>query len=136
MIKKEYPILEFDPTPKALLEPSEHTEKIDMPENSVVCFFSEVIEKISSSGKARILNSRRSEMGPHPIYEIEFNQKRLAVFHPGVGAPLAACLLDEVIALGSKKFIACGGAGVINKEVGFGHVVVPTSAIRDQELCS
>lgn len=132
MIKKEYPILEFDSTPKALLEPSNHTEKIDIPENCVVCFFNEVIEKLSSSGKARLINSRESEMGPRPIYEIEFNQKRLAVFHPGCGAPLAASMLEEVIALGGKKFIACGGAGVINKEVGFGHVIVPTSAIRDE----
>lgn len=132
MLRKEFPILEFDSSPKAMLEPSEVIEPIEIPENCVVCFFSEVIEKLVTSGKAVLIDTRKSELGLHPIYEVEFNQKRLAVFHPGVGAPLAACLLDEIIALGAKKFIACGGAGVVNKDIGYEQVVVPSSAVRDE----
>lgn len=71
-------------------------------------------------------------MGYHSIYELEFSGKKVAFFHPGVGAPLAAALLEEVIALGCKKFIACGGAGVLNKEIAVGHVIIPSSAIRDE----
>jgi uridine phosphorylase len=57
---------------------------------------------------------------------------RVAVAHPGVGAPLAAGFLEELIALGGRRFVACGGAGVIDPRVGAGHVVVPTSAVRDE----
>jgi uridine phosphorylase len=71
-------------------------------------------------------------MGGHPVYEIDVDGQRVALFHPGVGAPLAAGLLDEVIALGCRKFIACGGAGVLDREIAVGHVVVPTSAVRDE----
>ena len=60
------------------------------------------------------------------------DDERVALFHPGVGAPLAAGLLEEVIASGCKKFIACGGAGVLDREIAVGHLIVPTAAIRDE----
>jgi uridine phosphorylase len=37
-----------------------------------------------------------------------------------------------LIAYGAKKFIACGGAGVLNRELAVGHIVVPESAVRDE----
>lgn len=33
---------------------------------------------------------------------------------------------------GCRKFIACGGAGVLDGKIGVGHVVVPSSAVRDE----
>ena len=130
--KKEYPILEFDSTIPAIIEPGVKLPKVDMPEHAVICFFSEVIEKIKSEENTKLLINLRSEMGNHPVYEMQYSGKRIAFFHPGVGAPLAAALLEEVIALGCNKFIACGGAGVLNKEIAVGHIIVPNSAIRDE----
>ena len=63
---------------------------------------------------------------------MEVEGKRLAVFHPGVGAPLAAAMLEEVIALGCRKFIACGGRGVLDSAIAVGHPLVPLAAIRDE----
>ncbi|MCX6032393.1 MAG: nucleoside phosphorylase [Chloroflexi bacterium] len=127
-----YPILEFDPTPEAVIEPSRIIKPIDAPEHCVVCFFQEVINKLVADGRARQIAVERSEMGEHPLYELDVDGRRLALFHPGVGAPLAAGLLEEVIARGCRKFVACGGAGVLNREIAVGHVVVPSSAVRDE----
>jgi len=129
-----YPILEFDPAPEAIIEPGRVIEAIDIPLNCVLCFFQEVITDVCGDGKAKFVANLGSEMGTHPIYEIEFEGKRVAVMHPGVGAPLAGAFLDEVIALGCRKFIACGGSGVLNREIAVGHVVVPTSAVRDEGI--
>jgi uridine phosphorylase len=71
-------------------------------------------------------------MGAHPVYELDWEGRRLALAHPGVGAPLAAGMLEEIIALGCRKFVACGGAGVLVPEVAVGHLVVPTAAVRDE----
>lgn len=131
-LRQSYPILEFDPTPEAVIEPSRVIKPIDAPEHCVICFFREVIEKLVESGQARQIAVERSEMGEHPIYELDVEGRRLALFHPGVGAPLAAGLLEEVIARGCRKFVACGGAGVLNREIAVGHVVVPASAVRDE----
>jgi len=37
-----------------------------------------------------------------------------------------------MIALGCRKFIACGGCGVLDGEIAVGHLLLPTSAIRDE----
>src|SRR6185369_5697474 len=60
--------------------------------------------------------------------------RKISVMHPGVGAPLAGGFMDEAIAMGGRKFIACGGAGVLRKDVALGHLIAPTSAIRDEGL--
>jgi uridine phosphorylase len=98
----------------------------------VVCFFQEVLAKLRDSGRATVVAQRRWEHMTHPVLEIEIEGRRLAVFHPGVGAPLAAGLLEEVIALGCRKFIACGGAGVLEKGIAVGHILVPDAAVRDE----
>ncbi len=131
-MRADYPILEFDPAREAVLEPSQIRGPIDVPEHAVPCFFQEVIEKVCGEGRATELTRLVAEHGPHPLYELDVEGRRLAVFNPGVGAPLAAGFLEEVIALGCRKFVACGGAGSLVPETGVGHVVVPTSAVRDE----
>ncbi len=129
---KEYPILEFDPAPEAVLEPSRLHKPRDVPEHCVLCFFQEVIDKLREEGQLKEIAQCRSEICVHPLYELEMEGKRLAVFHPGVGASLAAGLLEEVIAMGCRKFIACGGAGVLDREIAVGHIIVPSAAVRDE----
>lgn len=131
-MRRRYPILEFDATSEAIIEPRRVIEPLDMPEHCVVCFFQEVITRLCQEGKAREIARQRSEMGAHPVYEMEVGGRRLAVFHPGVGAPLVAGLLEEVIARGCKKFIACGGAGVLDRAIAAGHIIVPRAAVRDE----
>jgi uridine phosphorylase len=125
--------LEFDPTMEAVIEPSRIIAPLaDIPEHCVICFFQDVIAELRQTHQAREIDFMRSEIGSHPLYAFEYQGKRLAFFHPGVGAPLAAALLEEVIARGCRTFIACGGAGVLAPEIVVGHIVVPTSAVRDE----
>ena len=131
-MQKEYPILEFDAAPEAILEPGHLLQPIDIPEHAVACFFQDIITQLSQHHTTRVIKHLKSEIGTHPIYEMDIAGKRLAVFHPGVGGPLAAGILEEIIALGCKKFIACGGAGVLDGTLALGHIVVPTAAVRDE----
>ena len=87
---------------------------------------------IVSEHKARVIVARYWADGPHPIYEIEFEGKRLAFFHPGIGSALSSSLLEEAIAYGCRKFIACGGAGVLVRDVAVGHLIVVSAAVRDE----
>src|SRR5258708_5788860 len=127
-----YPILEFDPTPEAIIEPSKIMKPRDVPEHAVACFFQDVITQLSQEHTVKVVKHLRSEIGRHPVYELDLQGRRLAVFHPGVGAPLAAAFLEEMIAIGSRKSIACGGAGVRRTPSAVGHVLVPTVAVRDE----
>ena len=127
-----YPILEFDSAREAFIEPSKVCRPLDMPECCVISFFKEVIDKVVDRYNPKILVNNRWEDGPHPVYEIMHNGKRLAFYHAPVGAAQAASLLEEVIAFGCRKFIACGGCGVLEKDLAVGHLILVSSAIRDE----
>jgi uridine phosphorylase len=131
-MRAEYPILEFDPSPQAVIEPHCPRPPEPPPYACVLCFFGEVIRKLGRQKRLRRLMTLRSEMGPHHLYEMEVDGRRLGLFQAAVGAPLAAGLLDEVIAYGCRAFVACGSAGVLDREIAAGHVVVPVSAVRDE----
>jgi uridine phosphorylase len=131
-IGRAYPILEFDPAPEAVIEPRRQIKPIDAPKHCVICFFREVIEKAAAEKSAAILKETQWEDGPHRLYEMQHNGQRLAFLHPGVGGPVAGAMLEWAIALGCSAFVVCGGAGVLRKDIAVGHLVVPTSAVRDE----
>ncbi len=131
-IQRDYPILEFDMEKHAMIEPHKLLKPIDIPTRAVACFFQDVIQTLVEDHNAQHCYTLRSELGKHPIYEINYQGTRLAVFHPGIGAPLAAGLFEEVIALGVRSCIACGGAGVLDATIQVGEVIVPYAAVRDE----
>ena len=127
------PILEFDPNPRALINADEQCPPVDIPQTIVLCFFYEIIETLRGTGRIHQVHAMRSEMGLHPLYELTMsNGARIGLMHPGVGAPLAAQLFEEVIAHGGRTFIAVGGAGSLQHALTVGHVVVPSKALREE----
>lgn len=131
-ISHKFPILEFDPDREAFIEPSRLIKQIDIQQRCVICFFKEVIDSLEARKELHTITELRCECGAIPIYEMEARGEKIAVFNPLVGAPAAAALLEEVIALGCDKFIACGGAGVLQKDIAVGHLIIPVSAVRDE----
>jgi uridine phosphorylase len=125
-------ILGFDPSPSAVIEPTRVIEPTDIPAHAVLCFFQDVIEAVVAAHGGRAIDHLVSEIGRNPVYELDYGGRRLTVAHPGVGAPLAAAFLEELIARGCRSFVACGGGGVLVPDVALGHVIVPTRAIRDE----
>ncbi len=130
--RDDVPILEFDPSPEAIIEPARVIRRRDVPARAVLCYFQDVIDRVVADAGGRRVARLRSEIGDNPVYEIPWGDDRVAVVHPGVGAPLAAGFLEELIALGCRSFVAAGGAGVLVPELALGHVIVPTAAIRDE----
>ncbi len=127
------PILEFDPDPRAVIEPTEELDPLpEMPPHVLLCFFREVIEALVASGEAKLLHTLRSEMGPHPIYRWERADGTVAILHPGVGAPIAVGLMEESRALGGRVFLACGGAGALRDDLAVGTPIIPLAALRDE----
>lgn len=127
------PILEFDPDRYASLSPQRfHQPRADMPERAVLCFFQDVIEHLRDGGFLAEITSLKSEMGRHPVYRLGTPMGDVALMHPGIGGPLAAGCMEELIALGVGGFVACGGAGVLDSAIAVGAVLIPTAAVRDE----
>jgi len=130
--RQSSPLLEFDDAVPAFIDPSAQVRRREVPPACVVTFFGDSVRRLIEGGRARIITRNAWEDGPHPVLELEHQGHRLAVLHSGVGAPLAGALLEEVIAMGCRAFVVCGGAGALRPEVTLGHVVVVESALRDE----
>lgn len=134
-----YPILEYDNAPNAIIEP--HATVMngdDVPHRCVLTFFQKVIDDLQANGRLERVSTLRSEIGDNPVYRLDVTSEdtnltgTVAVAHPGVGGPLSAAFLEELIALGCREFIMCGGAGVLDRDIAVGHLVVPETAMRDE----
>ncbi|WP_405101498.1 nucleoside phosphorylase [Micromonospora sp. NBC_01412] len=122
------PLLEFDSDRSAFIDPAKTQPKVDAPAAAIACFFPETIEEMTSQGH-RVLELPSRE----PLWEIEYRGKRLGLFYPGLGAPLASNSMERVIAAGCRTIIACGGAGAMRQDLRMGHhAIVVTAAVRDE----
>jgi uridine phosphorylase len=126
------PILEFDASPDAIIEPGHGMAAFEMPGRAVICWFRDAIGRLVGELGGREIGELASEMGGHPVYAVDWAGTPVAIALGGVGAALAAGWLDELIAQGGRAFVAAGGAGVLVPELAMGHVVVPTAAVRDE----
>ncbi|HME54523.1 MAG TPA: nucleotidyltransferase domain-containing protein [Candidatus Lokiarchaeia archaeon] len=128
----EVPLVEYDPEPHAKIEPAFAIEKKDVPEQCVICFFKDVIDELLENPETREIARDGSVMGDFPFYETVFDGKPIVIFHPGLGAPLSAGLLEFAIQLGCDKFVVIGTAGAVQTGICSQYVVVPVSAVRDE----
>jgi uridine phosphorylase len=131
-VEQQYPILEFDPSPDALINPNTAARPLHGTTCAVLCFFQDVISRLVQERQIEVVAHFQSEIGRHPVYRLTHEDRRLLVVQPGVGAPLAAGLLEDVIGLGCTCITACGGAGALDATLAAGHIVVPIAAVRDE----
>jgi uridine phosphorylase len=127
-----FPILEHDDDGAAVIEPRAVVSAIAIAPRCVLCFFEEVIARLDQKGSLRLVTHLRTTIGRHPIYEWRRDGQVVTLAHPGLGGPLVAIVLEELIALGCRAFVACGGAGLLDKQAATGGLVVPVSALRDE----
>ena len=129
-IKKDYPILEFDPQTEAHINPSIISEKYPgLPTHLVVCFFKEVISFLLENEEIYLYTTLKGE---NDVDIYMFKDLDVALAPGKVGAPLCAGVIEECIALGSKYIMFCGGGGVLKPDIAVGHLIVIDSAIRDE----
>ncbi len=129
----DLPLLEEDFESEGMIQPKRIVPDVEAPECAVFCFFGDVVAKtVAVRPDARQVAALSSEARLTAVWEIEISGRRLAVLQPGVGAPQAAAFLEEVIAMGCTRIIACGGAGALIPDLVRGHAVVVGSAVRDE----
>ncbi|MFW6030340.1 MAG: hypothetical protein ACOCRO_08815 [Halanaerobiales bacterium] len=109
-MKKEFPILEYDNTKEAILEPSRVQKKReDMPKSCVITFFREVVQELFLKRRLEKIGTIYSETVDIPIYKTTIDEKEVCLVQGYLGSAGAAAQLEELIALGCEKFIVCGG---------------------------
>ncbi len=132
MPSNNYPILQFDPSRETIIDPAKVHPFCDAPPNCIICFFKAEIEALRVAGNLVPVADMTSEAGPNHLHKFERDGMQIAIFHPGVGAPLAGGNLDIAISSGCRNFIAIGSAGVLDGNIEVGSFLIPTSAVRDE----
>jgi len=131
ILRDKYPLFEHDYNSTAITEPSKIYKNVrNIPERAVLVFYQKVIDDLLAKNLLEKIDSLTSETGIFPIYRLK--EKNITVMNSGLGAPFSGAVLEELIVRGVNKCIACGSAGVLNKNFERGSVVVVSSAVRDE----
>lgn len=130
MLSSDYPILEFDENKEALIRPEFLKNRYEpISERLLICFFHETIEKLLEREEIALHFVLRGE---NPLKIYKFQDQDMTLVEGRLGAPAAGGYLEDLIALGAKKILFVGGAGVLRKDLAVGKFLVPTSAVRDE----
>lgn len=98
----------------------------------MITYFGNVINDLLQSDKLKQIATFYTAAVNLPIYETIYNGTPIAIMQGFLGAAGAAVQLEELIAMGFSKFIVCGAAGVLQKGIQVGHLIVPDKAVRDE----
>ncbi|MDY0004078.1 MAG: nucleoside phosphorylase [Polyangia bacterium] len=127
------PILEWPGPGPGIIDPiTLYRKRPRIPPRVVLCFFKEVLDEAAAAGELIKSESLRGEGDPLPVYVAGRGRGAIAVARPGISAPFAAAALEELIGLGGRAFLCCGGAGVLDGTIPVGTPIVVTKALRDE----
>ena len=127
-------ITEFDSAP-GIISPENIISKVDnMPEVCIGVFSQVIVKKLVEKYNGVFLTERISVSGNLPIYKICVDGIGFAIFAPFLGGAGSARCMEELIPMGGKYFVFTGSCGVLRHDIADGHLIIPTSAIRDEGL--
>ena len=126
-------LYDFDECKEAVINPINLIDKVpNMPEVAIACFSKTLFDKIVEGAKCTEIAKVGNTNGKRIIYELEYNDKKMALFNICVGAPAAVADLEEIHAMGCNKFIVFGNCGVLDKNIEDCGIIIPNEAVRDE----
>lgn len=98
------------------------------PEAVIICYVKKLFDKIVKEH-----GSKKLDFFPGQFYLLKGTKNKVAITGRfGIGSPVASVVMEELIALGVKKFINIGAAGTLQKNLKVGDIVLCDKAIRDE----
>jgi uridine phosphorylase len=100
----------------------------DVPEAVILCYQASIYDRVlADEGIERV------EDRPYNLVSLPSTDGRVGIAGRfGIGAPVAAIVLEELIGFGARRFVSMGTAGSLQKACGIGDLVVCERAIRDE----
>lgn len=130
LTEHEFPILEYDNSPTAKLNPENFVGQPFPTDKMVITFFPEVMNKLLKAGR---IEEKVTIPGENPVAVYRFTDKPDVLVTLGqVGCPACAGNLDLFHAMGVTKVMFCGGGGVLDRNIEVGQLLLVDGAIRDE----
>lgn len=124
--------IEADLGQEGILEPTAMYQPAAVPDTVVLAFLPDVVASVGALEGSRVCRQVSDMLDTRPLYERDHRGQRIGWCYPGIGAPHAVMIMEELIARGVQRFVAVGSAGVLVPDLVLGHPFVVTSAVRDE----
>lgn len=133
-MRRDFPILEFDSASENIIKATANVDRtINLPEGCVISFFGDAVQYLIQEEKCEYSGKLVMETFEIPLYVYRTEDgERVTVIHGLGSGPYAAGQIEKLLILGCKKFMICGGCGVLTKGSETGQIYVPTIAVRDE----
>lgn len=130
----EIPLILGNKTDDGIIDPKDKVElrlrlknmRLVLPDNVILSFYKDLEEVI----KTRFNTTEFSYTSELKLFLFEYKGKKFAYLFPTMGS-YASVVLEEMIALGGKRFIFIGSVGT-TAEIKRGVILLPSKAIRDE----
>lgn len=100
------------------------------PDGIVLCYQGSLFEHVLTSEGLEEPANGSSFLG---LVTLPSTDHRVGVVGEfGIGSPVAASVLEEFVALGTRRFLSIGTAGSLQQSCPVGHTIVCERAIRDE----
>ena len=103
----------------------------NFPKTLIATFRPQLVELL----KARYETEEMGDMEailPVPVHCFTYKGRRLGMYLTMLGGPASAGLMEEAAAMGGEKFLFFGSAGVLDRQLAAGRLIIPTAAYRDE----
>lgn len=131
IVKNEIPILEFDGSKSAVVEPTHEKLGMILPEKAVFAFLGDCIDEYAKKIGAEKISQFVSATKLYPLYITEYKGEKICFIQAPVGAAPASQILDWLIGYGAKKIISAGSCGAL-EDIPENVFIVPKKALRDE----
>lgn len=123
-----YPILEYDSSPGAVLEPDYKKLGIELPPNAVFPFVDDCVDDYAREHGYPVIATFETVTKNYPVYKVK---DEVCMCQAPVGAPIAVSFMDWMIAYGVRRVVSAGACGALI-DLPENTFVVPKRALRDE----
>lgn len=126
-------LTEFDPTPRAVINPDFIHKPVEhFPETVISVFSHRLFASVAALLEGQVIAETHDADGVWPVYAVHYREKRLGFCKARVGAPACVGQFEDIIAMGAKRIILLGNCGVLDRKIEDCGIIIPTKAIRDE----
>ena len=121
-----FPILEYDDNPLAVLMPGHDAPGLRLPPRAAFPFVGDCVAEYAEKRGLPVLGVCETITKCYPVYRVS---EDVCLCEAPMGAPVAACCLDWLIAGGVKEIVAAGSCGAL-VDLPENAFVLPGRALR------
>ena len=129
--KQEFPILEYDNDPEALIMPGHERLKLKLPAKCVYAFLGPYIDQFAIENNAKKVSEFESITKIYPVYEIQYKHEKICLVQAPMGSAASTQLMDWLISYGVREIISTGTCGCLI-DIPENTFLVPKFALRDE----